>query len=135
MRRSAESFDALPRELTRVTPRIEANRSMVPRIAGMSTACGLPAPTVVRFEQRCGFSGFAVWQAVFRDEDAGGSGITPGYRERVRGLNRDTSAGGRPPPRHRSRHQRRHLAHGGAAPPRIGQRLADRVLNGSRVFQ
>ncbi|WP_353254888.1 MurR/RpiR family transcriptional regulator [Burkholderia anthina] len=92
MARIAESFDALPRQLKCVASWIEANRSMVMvlRITDMSTACGVPAPTIVRFAQRFGFAGFAELQAVFRDEYTGANGITPSYRERIRRLIRDT---------------------------------------------
>lgn len=88
MARIAESFDTLPRRLKCVASWIEANRSMVMvlRISDISTACGVPAPTIVRFAQRLGFAGFSDFQAVFREEHTGGNGVVSRCRKPIQCL-------------------------------------------------
>ncbi|CAM2157166.1 MurR/RpiR family transcriptional regulator [Pararobbsia alpina] len=88
MKRIAEEFDTLPRQLRNIAKYVEQNRAsvMVDRTSDIAEECGVHPSAVVRFAQRFGFTGFSDFQAVFRQAFAEQSAPTQSYQQRIRKL-------------------------------------------------
>jgi DNA-binding MurR/RpiR family transcriptional regulator len=88
MRRIAQEYDALPRQLKSVANYLEQNRTsvMMDRTGDIAERCGVHASAVVRFAQRFGFSGFSDLQTVFRQAYAEQGASNASYRQRIRQL-------------------------------------------------
>jgi len=88
MRRIADNYETLPRQLKSVATYIEQHRSsvMMDRTSDIAASCGVHPSAVVRFAQRFGFSGFSDLQAVFRQAYAEQGVSSPSYQQRIRRL-------------------------------------------------
>lgn len=86
VRRIAEEFDALPRQLQCVATYIEQQRAniMLQRINEVAQGSAVHPSAVVRFAQRLGYSGFSEMQAVFRDAYTETVAPARSYQQRIR---------------------------------------------------
>jgi DNA-binding MurR/RpiR family transcriptional regulator len=94
VRRIAEEFDALPRQLQCVATYIEQQRAniMLQRISEVAKGSGVHPSAVVRFSQRLGYSGFSEMQAVFRDAYTESVAPARSYQQRIRKVIADSAA-------------------------------------------
>ncbi|CAB3793378.1 HTH-type transcriptional regulator MurR [Pararobbsia alpina] len=88
MRRIADEFDTLPRQLKNIAKYVEQNRAsvMVDRTSDIAGECGVHPSAVVRFAQRFGFTGFSDFQSMFRQAYAEQSAPAQSYQQRIRKL-------------------------------------------------
>ena len=88
VRRIADEFDALPRQLQCVATYLEQQRAniMLQRISEVAQGSGVHPSAVVRFAQRLGYSGFSEMQAVFRDAYTNTVAPARSYQQRIRNV-------------------------------------------------
>lgn len=88
LRRVADQYESLPRQLKSVAGYLEQHRPsvMVDRVSDIAERCGVHPSAVVRFAQHFGFSGFSDLQAVFRRAYTAEVAPHLSYQQRIRQL-------------------------------------------------